>query len=160
MLVDRNVQFPSRQLTQSIHLSPKPDHRMPGILLALCLVVCTQRLAPAPLTAVARAALPICMNSVSAGVYLDANGNGVREQNELFLAGAIQVVDNPNSVISSFQSVDGLFTLNNIACGEYTVYHNGDYVGKLLVEEVMGQALIELPKAKLVQHIFIPIIIH
>lgn len=162
MLVDQPIQCSLGQPTQSIRFSPRPTDLIRKIWLVLCLLGClglgTQQLNAVPLLAMASAARPTCLNTVSSGVYLDANGDGLREQDELFLAGAIQVIDQANALISSFQTTTGLFALNDIVCGEYKVYHDGDYVGKLLIEEVMGQALIELPKTKLMQHIFIPII--
>lgn len=162
MLVDQPIQCSLGQPTQSICFSLRLTNSIRQIGLVLCLLAClglgTQQWNATPLLAMAPAALPICLNTVSSGVYLDANGDRVREQDELFLAGVIEVVDNGNSLVNSFQTTTGLFTLNDAACGEYKVYHNGDYVGKLLIEEVMGQVLIELPKTQLRQHIFIPII--
>lgn len=99
-----------------------------------------------------------CSNSVEGGVYQDLNGNGVHERNEPFLAGTIQVVSSASAVSNSIESVDGLFLLDNLACDEYAVYHNGDYVGEVAIGEVMGPVLIELPKTTLHAHIFIPLV--
>ncbi len=104
------------------------------------------------------AALSTCANSVAGGVYLDANGNGIHERNEPFLAGTIQVVGMANDVTGLIESADGLFVLDNFACDEYAVYHNGDYVGNMTIGEVMGQVLIELPKTSQ-PRIFIPLVI-
>ncbi len=113
-----------------------------------------------PFGGVVHAAIPICANSVGGGVYLDANADGVREPNETFLSGVIQLRNSVDLPANTVESPNGLFVVNDLPCDVYTVYHNGDYVGKLLVDEVMGEVLVELPKTNLTQHIFIPIIIN
>lgn len=105
----------------------------------------------------AKPASSTCVNSVAGGVYLDANGNRLHERNEPFLAGTIQVVSNASAFTDLIESADGLFVLDNLACDDYAVYHNGDYVGDLAIGEVTGQVLIELPKTS-VPRIFIPLV--
>ena len=111
-----------------------------------------------PFLGVVHAAIPVCTNSVAGGVYLDANADGRREPDENYLSGVIQIRNSIDLPTETIESPDGLFVLHELPCDAYTVYHNGDYVGKLLVGEVMGQVLVELPKTNLAQHLFMPII--
>ncbi|MFN8491417.1 MAG: hypothetical protein U0350_27720 [Caldilineaceae bacterium] len=129
-----------------------------GLCFTLLLSLTHASAGPTPFWGVVHAAIPICTNSVSAGVYLDVNADGLREPTEAFLSGGIQIMNSAGLTVSTFESPNGLFVLNDLPCDVYTVYHNGDYVGKLLVDEVMGEILIELPKTNLIRHIFIPII--
>ena len=111
-----------------------------------------------PFLGVVHAAIPVCTNSVAGGVYLVANADGRREPDENYLSGVIQIRNSIDLPTETIESPNGLFVLHELPCDAYTVYHNGDYVGKLLVGEVMGQVLVELPKTNLAQHLFMPII--
>ena len=131
---------------------------MQKTILLLCCMLVGFILKPSDVTAAAKAATPMCTNSVSAGVYLDANNDRVREPNESFLAGMIEILDSVNVTVATFQSTNGLFVLDDVACAEYTVYHNSNYVGKLQVSNVMGQPLVELPKTQPAHSLWLPMI--
>lgn len=129
-----------------------------GFILFLSLTSLFARATATPFLGVAHAAIPVCTNSVSGGVYLDANADSRRQPNENYLSGVIQIRNSVDLPTETIESPNGLFVLHDLPCDAYTVYHNGDYVGKLLVGEVMAQVLIELPKTNLTQHLFMPII--